>query len=165
MFVCNNESLIKSSNKRPGCRRQLTRLYTVLIIIMLAYLYCAAYTWMAMNESSPPCKQRRITFNDDGQRVQLTRPELLALHDICMYRLLPTTPPSPSRHCYRRLIAGTNLPTPKWWIAWLAKADCTHITFAQGLPTIESKGTRRKWTQVVGSKTNSIPANQPRRTL
>ena len=66
-------------------------------------------------------------------------------------------PPLPSRHYYPRLIAGTNLPTPKGWIVWLAKADCTHITFAQGYYTIESKGTRSKWTQVVGSKTNSIP--------
>ena len=63
-----------------------------------------------------------------------------------MYRLLPTTPPSPSRHYYPRLIDGTNLPTPKGWIAWLANADCMHITFAQGYYTIESKGTRRKWT-------------------
>ena len=37
------------------------------LIIMLAYLYCAAYTNMTMNESSPPCEQRRITFNDDGR--------------------------------------------------------------------------------------------------
>ena len=44
-------------------------------------------------------------------------------------------------HYYPRLIAGTNLPTPKEWIALLAKADCTHITFAQGYYTIESKGT------------------------
>ena len=51
-----------------------------LIIIMLAYLYCAAYTRMTMNESSLPCEQRRITFNDDGQRVQLARPELPAPH-------------------------------------------------------------------------------------
>ena len=35
----------------------------------MAYLYCATYTRMTMNESSPPCEQRRITFNDDGQRV------------------------------------------------------------------------------------------------
>ena len=69
-------------------------------------------------------------------------------------------PPSPSRHYFPRLITGTNLPTPKEWIAWLAKADCTHITFAQGYYTIESKGTIRKWTLVVGSKTNSIPVNQ-----
>ena len=74
-----------------------------------------------------------------------------------MYRLLQTTPPSSSRNYYPRLIAGTNLPTPKGWIAWLAKADCTHITYY----TIESKGTGRKWTQVVESKTNSIPMNQP----
>ena len=97
-----------------------------------------------MYESLPPGEQRRITFNDDGQRVQLARRELPAPHYICMYRLLPTTPPSPSRHYYPRLIAGTNLPTPKGWIAWLAKAVCTHITIAQGYYTIESKGTRRK---------------------
>ena len=50
-----------------------------------------------------------------------------------MYRLLPTTPLSPSRYYYPRLIAGTNLPTPKGWIAWLGKADCTHITFCPRL--------------------------------
>ena len=115
---------------------------------MLEYLYCAAYTRMTMNESSPPCEQSRITFNDDGHRVQLVRPELPAPHYICMYRLLsntiPPPLPSPSRHYYPRLIAGINLPTPKGWIAWLAKADCTHITFAHGYCTIESKGTGRK---------------------
>ena len=137
----------------------------MIIIIMLAYLYCAAYTTMTMKESLPLCEQRRITFNDDGQRVRLARPELPAPHCICMYRLLPTTLPSPSRHYYPRLITGAHLPTPKGWIAWLAKANCTHINFAQGYYTIESKGTRRKCTQVVGSKTNSIPVNQPRRTL
>ena len=110
---------------------------------MLAYLYCATYTRMTMYVSSPSCEQRHITFND-GQRVQLARPELPAPHYICMYRLLPTTPPSPSRHYYPRLIAGTNLPIPIRWIAWLAKADCTQITFAEGYYTIESKGTRRK---------------------
>ena len=72
----------------------------LIIITMLVYLYCAAYTWMTMNESSPPCEQRNIILNDDGQRVQLARPELPAPHYICMYRLLPTTPPSPSRHYY-----------------------------------------------------------------
>ena len=59
---------------------------------MLAYLHCAAYTRMTMNDSSPPCQQRRITFNDGGQRVQLARTELPAPHNICMHRLLPTTP-------------------------------------------------------------------------
>ena len=63
-----------------------------IIIIMLAYLYCTAYTRMTMNESSSLCEQRRITFNGDGQRVQLARPELSAPHYICIYRLLPTTP-------------------------------------------------------------------------
>ena len=111
---------------------------------MLAYLCFTAYTRMTMYESSPPCEQRCITFNDDGQRVQLASPELPAPHYIFMYRLLPTTPPSPSRHYYPRLIASTNLLTPKGWIAWLANADCTHITFAQGYYTFESKGIRRK---------------------
>ena len=90
-----------------------------------------------MNMSSSPGKH--LTFNDDGQRVQLARSKLPAPHYICMYRLLPTSPRSPSRHYYPRLITGTNLPTPKGWIAWLAKADFTHITFAQGYYTIESK--------------------------
>ena len=88
-------------------------LVVIMIIIMLVYLYCAAYTRMTMNESSPPCEQRHITFNDDGQRVQLARPELTAPHYICMYRMLPITFPSPSRHYYPRLIAGTNLPPRK----------------------------------------------------
>ena len=59
-----------------------------------------------------------LHFNDDWQRVQCARLELPAPHDICMYRLLPTTPSSPSRHYYPRLIACTNLLTPKGWIAW-----------------------------------------------
>ena len=67
---------------------------------MLACLYCAAYTRMIMNESSPPCEQRRIIFSEGGQRVQLARPELPAPHYICMYRLLPTTPP---HHVYALL--------------------------------------------------------------
>ena len=95
---------------------------------MLAYSYCAAYTRMTMNESSPTCKQRRITFNHDGQRVTSAT---LHLH------VQAATPPSPSKHYYPRLIAGSNLPTQKGWIAWLAKADCMHITFAHGYYTIE----------------------------
>ena len=117
---------------------------SLIIIIMIAYFYCTAYTRMTMYESLPPCEQRRIIFNDDGQRLPLARPELPAPHYICKYRLLPTTPPSPSRHYYPRLFTGINLPTKKGWIAWLATADCTHITFAQGYYTIGSKVTRRK---------------------
>ena len=77
-----------------------------IIIIMLAYLYCAAYTQMTMNESSPPSEHRRITFNDDGQRVQFARPELPAPHYIYMYRLLPTTPPPLPHH-----LSGIITPT------------------------------------------------------
>ena len=142
--------------RRKVCVKSVYRLLASkgLIIIMLAFLNCAAYIRMTMNESLPSCEQRRITFNDDGQRVQLVRPELPAPHYIGM-----------SRHYYPRLIAGTNLPIPKGWTAWLAKADCTHITFDQGYYTIQFKGTRTKWTQVFGSKTNSIPVNQSRRTV
>ena len=115
------------------------------MIIMLAYLYCAAYTRKTMNESSPPCEQRRIIFNDYGQcAVGSTRVTSATLHLHVQAATLPLHAPSPSRHYHLRLIAGTNLPTPKGWIAWLAKADCTHITIAQGYYTIESKGTRRK---------------------
>ena len=52
---------------------------------MLAYLYFAAYTRMTMYESSPPCEQRRIIFNDDGQKVQLARPDLPAPHYIHLH--------------------------------------------------------------------------------
>ena len=54
---------------------------------MLTYLYCAAYTRMTINESSSHCEQRRIIFNDDGQRVQLVRPELPAPNYICCHQL------------------------------------------------------------------------------
>ena len=141
-------------------------IYIYKIIIMLADLYCTAYTRMTMNESSPPCEQSRITFMDDGKSVQSvgsTRVTSTTLH--LHVQAAINYSPSPSRHYYPRLIAGTSLPTRKGWIAWLAKADCTHITFAQGFYPIVSKGTRRKLTQVVGSKINSIPVNQPRRTL
>ena len=48
---------------------------------MLAYLYWAAYIRMTMNESSPPCEQRRISFNDDGQSaVGLTGVNSATLH-------------------------------------------------------------------------------------
>ena len=139
---------------------QYVRVCVLTIIIILGQFIKRRKWWFG-----PPHQGRFDIFNDDGQRVQQARPELPAPHYICMYRLLPTTLPSPSRHYYSRLIVGTNLLNPKGWIAWLAKADCTHITFAQGYYTIESKGTGRKGTQVVGSKTNSIPVNQPRRTL
>ena len=59
-----------------------------------------------------------------------------------MHRLLPTT--SPSQALLPPTYRGTNLPTSKGWIAWLAKAECTHITFTQDYYTIESKDTRRK---------------------
>ena len=47
---------------------------------MLAYLYCAAYTRMTMDKPSPPCEQRRIKFNDDGQIVQLARYILMYIY-------------------------------------------------------------------------------------
>ena len=77
-----------------------------------------------------------------------------------MYRLLPTTPQHRLRHYYPRLIAGTNLPKSKGWIAWLAKAECTHITFAQDYYTIESKENVRKWTQIYRVQ-DQLSANEP----
>ena len=86
------------------------KIYNYAIIIMLAHLYCTAYTRMTMYESSPSCEQRYIfTFNDDGQRVQLARLELPAPHYICMYRLLPTTP---LPHHRLGIITADLLPVP-----------------------------------------------------
>ena len=91
-------------------------------------------------------------FNDDGRRMQWARHELPAPHYICMYRLLPTTPLSPSRHYYPQLIAGTNLPTPKGWIAWLAKACCTHITLAQVITQLNPKALKGNEPSLSGSR-------------
>ena len=100
-----------------------------------------------------PCYQRHITF-------------------ACTGCYISTTHPSPSRHYYPQLIAGTNLPTQKRWIAWWARAKCMNVTVAQGYytllnpkvrerndprlsgPTLTQSG--RKWTQAVGPNTNSI---------
>ena len=70
--------------------------------------------------------------------VGLTRLTSATLH---LHVQAATNYPSSSRHYYPHL---SPVPTPKGWIAWLAKADCTHIIFAQGYYTIESKGTGRK---------------------
>ena len=50
---------------------------------------------------------------------------------------------------------------PKGWIAWLAKADCMHITFAKGNYTIESKGTRRNPGCRVQDKLNTNEPTAP----
>ena len=81
----------------PGFQPRIVRTdsdFVVRAFIMLAYLYCAAYTRMTMNESSARCEQRRITFNDDWHRMQLARPELPAPHYILCtgcYQLHPLT--------------------------------------------------------------------------
>ena len=91
-----------------------------------------------MNESSSPCEQRRITFNDDGQRVQLARPELPVPNYICMYRLLPATSPSPSMHYYPDLLP-VPIYRPERMDSWLAKADCTHITLPKVITQLNPK--------------------------
>ena len=96
-----------------------------------------------MNESSPPCEQRR-TFSDDGQTVQLAHTSYQCQITFACTRCYQLHSHHRPGIVTPRLIAGTNLPTSKGWIACLAKADCTHITFAQGYYTIESEGTRRK---------------------
>ena len=58
--------------------------------------------------------------------------------------------------------------TEKGWIAWLAKADCMHLTYAQGYYTIESKGTRRNEPRLSGPRptqyqwTNRAVHDRPR---
>ena len=134
----------------------------LIIIIMLAYFYCAAYTRMTKDESSPPCVQRCITFNDDEQRVQLARPELPAPHYIWMHRRLPTTP-----HHRLGIITPDLLPIPIYrprkdgQLGQLRQTVRTQ-PFAQSYYTIQRL---QKMNQVVGSKSNSIPVNQPRCTL
>ena len=138
---------------------QLTRSSALTIIIIIRGQFIKRRTWwfgpshqgrfdiltMMGRECSrlDPSYQRHITFACTGS---------YQLHP--HHRLGIITP---------RLIASTNLPTSKWWIAWWANADCRQITFTQGYYTTESKGTGRKWTQVIRPKTNSIPVNQMRR--
>ena len=62
---------------------------------------------MTMYESSPACEQRRITFNDDEQRVQLARLELPAPHYICMYKRYQLHP-----HHRLGIITPELLPVP-----------------------------------------------------
>ena len=84
---------------------------------------------MTMNESSPPCEQRCLTFNDHGQSALWLDPSYqrhITFACTGCYQLHPHHHPgivTPDN-------AGTNLPTPKGWIAWLVKADCMHISFA-----------------------------------
>ena len=117
---------------------------------------------MTMNESSPTCEQRRITFNDDERRVHLARPSYqrhITLACTVCYQLHY---PSPSRHYYLRFIAGTNLPTPKGWIAWLAKA----VLYADNLCPINwIQRHQKEMNPGCRSEANSIPVNQPHRTL
>ena len=109
-------------------------LASCIVIIMLAYYIAPLTPWWQWTSHHHPVNRGALHL--DGQRVQLARPELPAPHYICMYRLIPTTPSSPCRHYYSRLIAGTNLPTPK---AGLAKADCAHITFAKVITQLNPK--------------------------
>ena len=99
-------------------------------------------------------------FNDDGRecsRLDPTYQHHITFACTGCYQLHPH---HRLRHYYPRLIAGTNLPTSKGWIAWLVKAECTHITFAQGYYTIESKDTWRKWTHVYRVQ-DQLSANEP----
>ena len=101
---------------------------------MLAYLYCAAYTRMTMYELSPPFVNigalhltmicRECSWLDPSYQSHIT------FACTGCYQLHPH---SPSKHYYPRLIAGTNLPTTKGGIAWLAKTDWTHIILCQML--------------------------------
>ena len=61
---------------------KITRI--IILIIMLEYLYCAAYTRMTMNDPVDRCALHLTMMGRECS--------WLAPHYICMYRLLPTTP-------------------------------------------------------------------------
>ena len=88
-------------------------------------------------------------FNDDGRECSRLDPTYQSHITFACTGCYQLHPHHRLRHYYPRLIAGTNLPTSKGWIAWLAKAECMYIIFAQDYYTIESKDTERKWTQVL----------------
>ena len=69
---------------------------------MLSYLYCAAYTRVTMNESSPPFEQRRIRLSESA--VGSTRVTSTTLHLHVQAATNYTPPPSPSRHYYPDLL-------------------------------------------------------------
>ena len=117
----------------------------IIIIIIIPDQFIKHRKWWFV----PPHQGRFDILTMTGRECSRLDPTYQRHITFAMYRLLPTTPPSPSRHYYPRLIAGTNLPTLKGWIAWLAKTECMHIIFAQDYYTIESKDTGRKWTQVL----------------
>ena len=99
-------------------------------------------------------------FNDDGRecsRLDSTYQRHITFSCTGCYQLHPH---HRLKHYYPRFIADINLPTSKGWIAWLAKAECTHITFAQDYYKIESKDTGRKWTQVYRVQ-DQLSANEP----
>ena len=93
----------------------------VRVIIMLAY-FCAAYTRMTMNESPPSCEQRRITFNDDGQRVQWARPELpaatLHLHVEAATNYTPITVRWRGSAGVMHEYLGVRMKARAFWIDW-----------------------------------------------
>ena len=99
-------------------------------------------------------------FNDDNRECSRLDPTYQRHITFACTGCYQLHPHHRLRLYYPRLIAGTNLPTSKGWIAWLAKAECTHITFAQDYYTIESKETVRKWTQVYRVQ-DQLSANEP----
>ena len=117
---------------------------SVIIIIILIIIIPGQFIKRLKWWFSPPNQGRFDIFNDDDRECSRLDPTYQRHITFACAGCYQTTPPSPSRQYYPRLIAGTNLLIPKGWIAWLAKADCTHITFVQGYYTIESKGTGRK---------------------
>ena len=73
----------------------------------------------------------------------------------------PTTPPLILRKALLpRQIASTNLPTPKGWIAWLARAQVNVHNLLQSHYTIKFNGSSRNWTQIDGPKI-ALDANEP----
>ena len=98
---------------------------------MLAYLYCAAYIRIQCTSHHHPVNRGALHLTMMGRECSWLDPSYqrhIAFACTGCYQLHPH---HRLRHYFHRLIAGTNLPTPKGLITWLAKADCTYTTFAQ----------------------------------
>ena len=78
----------------------------------------------------------------------------------------PTSPPLTLRKALLpRQIASTNLPTPKGWIAWLARAH-VYVHNLLGVITWLNLAARAGIEpRSTGPRSHSMPMNQPRRTL
>ena len=92
-------------------------------------------------------RRRRFTMCDNGYEWRADSKVKLLISATEGSYLYPT-----SSHYYSRQIAGTNLPTARGWIAWLARPRVYVHNLLQSYYTMESKGSRGNLTEVEGPK-------------